>query len=68
MFSPTTIDARGENAWGVAVKFLTLIQEQIPEEEERKKLMNTWVKSVRDKDYKKFRRALKRYERNRDEE
>jgi hypothetical protein len=63
LYSPTAIDTRGENAWGVAVKFLTLLQEQIPEEAERRKLMNAWMKSVKENDYRKFKRALNRYER-----
>lgn len=61
MFSSQNISVRGENAWAVAVKFLTLLQEQIPEEEERKKLMSTWMRSIKDNDYKKFERALRRY-------
>jgi len=63
LYSPTALDARGENAWGVAVKFLTLLQEQIPEDAERRKLMNAWMKSVKENDYRKFKRALNRYER-----
>ena len=67
MFSPATLEVRGENAWGVAVRFLTLLQEQVPEEDERKKLMNAWVKSLREKDIRKFKRALRRYQRHREE-
>jgi len=67
IFSPATLNARGENAWAVAVKFLTLLQEQIPEDEERRKLMNAWMRSVKDKNYKKFSSALRRYERQRHE-
>lgn len=61
MFSHQNISVRGENAWAVGVKFLTLLQEQIPEEEERKKLMSMWMRAVKDNDYKKFERALRRY-------
>ena len=68
LFSPTTVLARGENAWSVAVKFLTLIQDQVPEEEERRKLMNAWMKSIKDNDFKKFKRALNRYEKSRNED
>lgn len=67
MFSAVSLEVRGENAWGVAVRFLSLLSEQVPEEEERKKLMNAWVKSIRDKDYRKFKRALRRYQRHREE-
>ena len=67
MFSATDLDGRGENAWGVAVKFLTLLTEQIPEEDARKKLMSAWMKSVKENNYKKFRLALKRYERQKNE-
>lgn len=63
MFSAQNLSTRGENAWAVSVKFLTMLQEQIPEEDERKKLMSTWMRAVKDKDYKKFERALKRYHR-----
>jgi hypothetical protein len=66
LFSEPTVDVRGENAWGVAVKFLRLLEQQIEEEEERKKLMGAWMRSVRDNDYKKFQRALKKYRRQRD--
>lgn len=67
MFSAATLETRGENAWAVAVRFLTLLQDQVPEEDERKKLMNAWAKSVREKDFKKFKRALRRYQRHREE-
>ena len=65
-FSPASLDVRGENAHAVAVMFLEYLQEQIPDDEDRRKLMMTWMKSVRDKDYKKFQRALKRYHRKRE--
>ena len=66
-FSPHTVDVRGDNAHAVAVKFLELLVQQIPEEDERRKLMSTWMRSVKDNDYKKFQRALRRYHRKREE-
>lgn len=66
MFSAQNLSVRGENAWAVAVKFLTLLQQQVPEEEERKKLMSTWMRAVKDNDYKKFERALRRYHKRRE--
>lgn len=63
LYEPTTLDVRAENAFGVAVKFFDLIGHMIPEEIERKKLMASWFKAVRDADFKKFRRALRRYDR-----
>lgn len=65
LYSPTAINARGENAWCVAVKFLTLLQDQIDDDAERRKLMNAWMKSIKENDYRKFKRALSRYERQR---
>jgi hypothetical protein len=65
-FSSNTVDVRGENAHAVAVKFLELLMSQIPEDEERRKLMSTWMRSVKDNDYKKFQRALRRYHRSRE--
>ncbi len=67
MYSTTDLDCRAENAWGVAVKFLQLLMDQIPEEEARKKLMSAWMKSVKENNYKKFRLALRRYERQKNE-
>ncbi len=67
LYSPTALDARGENAWGVAVKFLTLLQNQIHDDAERRKLMNAWMKSVKENDYRKFKRALNRYEKSRND-
>lgn len=64
--SPATLETRGENAWGVAVKFMSLLEEQIESEDERKKLMSAWYKSVRDNDFRKFRRALNRYRKSLD--
>ena len=63
MYSHTSLDTRGENAWAVGVKFFSLLQQQIPNEEEQKKLMSAWFKAVRDNDFRKFRRALNRYRR-----
>jgi hypothetical protein len=67
LYAPRKIEQRGENAWFVAVKFLTMLQEQIEEDEDRRKLMSAWMKSVKEKDFKKFSRALRRYERQRQE-
>jgi hypothetical protein len=64
-FSPHTMSVRGEEAHAHAVKFLELLVKQIPEEDERKKLMATWMRSVKDRDYKKFQRALSRYHKRR---
>lgn len=63
LYEPTTIDIRAENAFGVTVKFFELIMKMIPEEIEQKRLMAAWMKSVRDSDFRKFRRALRRYDR-----
>jgi len=66
-FSPQTVDVRGENAHAHAVRFLELLAKQVPEEEERKKLMATWMRSIKARDYKTFQRALKRYGGHREE-
>jgi hypothetical protein len=63
LYEPTTIDIRAENAFGVAVRFFELITRMVPEEIERKRLFSAWVKSVRDADFRKFRRTLRRYDR-----
>jgi len=65
-FSPHTVSVRGEEAHAHAVKFLEMLVAQVPEEDERKKLMATWMRSVKERDYKKFERALKRYHNRRE--
>jgi hypothetical protein len=62
-YEPITIDVRAENAFGVAVKFFDLIKQMIPEELDQKRLMAAFFKAVRDADFRKFRRALRRYDR-----
>jgi len=62
-----SLDQRGENAWGAAVKFLTALEEAVPEPDTRRKLMNSWIRAIKDKDYTKFKSALRRYERKNDE-
>jgi hypothetical protein len=64
-FSPHTVSVRGEEAHAHAVKFLEMLAEQVPEEDERKKLMATWMRSIKERNYKKFERALSRYHRRR---
>lgn len=65
--STASLEVRGENACGVAVKFMTLLRESVEDDDEFRKLASAWYKSVRDNDVKKFKRALKRYERRRKE-
>lgn len=65
LYAPKRLEVRAENAWEVAVRFLNLLQEQIEEDEDRRKLMGAWMKAVKEKDFKKFARALRRYERQR---
>ena len=64
-FSPHTVSVRGEEAHAHAVKFLDMLSEQITDEAECRKLMATWMRSIKDRDYKKFDRALRRYHRRR---
>lgn len=65
-FKPIDLEVRAENAWHVAVKFLTLLHEEIQDDDERRKLMATWMRAVKDKDYPKFKKALKRYDRKKE--
>lgn len=62
--SPTNIEIRAENAYGVAVKFLDLLRKVIDDDEERRKVMSSWFKAVRDSDYKKFKRSFRKYMRH----
>lgn len=59
--SPTNIEIRAENAFGVAAKFIGLLVQAVDNEEDQRKLLSAWFKAVRDNDYKKFKRAFRRY-------
>ena len=61
-YSATTMDVRAENAYAVSVKFMELIERSVSDPEAQRKLMSAWFKSVRDKDFRKFKRALRRYD------
>lgn len=61
--TPVGLDVRGENAWAVAIKFMSLLRDSVKDPEELRKLQSAWYKRVRDNDFKKFRRALNRYRR-----
>lgn len=63
LYAPTTIDVRAENAFGVATRFFVMIDQMIPETKEQQRLMLAWFKSVKDNDFRKFRRALRKYDR-----
>lgn len=68
MYSPASVEGRGEDAWAAAVKFLTMLDEQIRDDDEKKKLMSAWMKSVKDNDFRKFKRALRRYNKKLEED
>jgi hypothetical protein len=63
MYSPITLEVRADNAFSVAVRVFELIEKMVPDDENQKRLMGAWFKSVRDRDFKKFKRALRRYDR-----
>jgi len=66
-FSGADLEARGENACGVAMKFMGLLREHIEDDEAFRRVASAWYKSVRDNDPRKFKRALKRHERRQQE-
>ena len=63
-YSPLRMDIRAENAYAVAVKFFSMLETNIQDEEEFRRIMHAWFKAVRDKDFKKFQRAMRRYQRD----
>lgn len=67
-FSGADLEVRGENACGVAIKFMELLRERITDDEAFRRVASAWYKSVRDDDVRKFKRALRRYERKQQEQ
>lgn len=66
-FSAVDLETRGENAAGVAIKFMELLRSEVNDDDEFRKLASAWYKSVRDNDVKKFKRAWRRYMRRKNE-
>lgn len=62
-FSGIDLETRGVNAIGVAMKFMELLHEHIDDDEDFRRVASAWYKSIRDKDERKFKRALKKYKR-----
>ena len=60
-FSSVRLDVRAENSWAVAVKFFNLLEAHIPDEDQRYKIMLAWFKAVKQNDFRKFQRAMRRY-------
>lgn len=60
LFRPQSVEIRAETAHATAIKFLALLQEEFPDEDEFRKLMMTWLRSVKDNDFRKFRRVLRK--------
>lgn len=63
LFRPFTVEQRGEQAFLMAVKFFSLLEKEVPDPEKQAKLMMTWMKSIRDNNYRKFQRAWAKYQR-----
>lgn len=66
-FSAVDLETRGENAAGVAIKFMELLRSEVDDDDEFRKLASAWYKSVRDNDVKKFKRAWRRYMKRKNE-
>lgn len=62
-FSGVDLETRGVNAINVAQKFMELLAEHIEDEDDFRRVASAWYKSVRDNDERKFKRALKKYNR-----
>jgi hypothetical protein len=62
LYSPRRLEGRAEDAWAGAINVMNMIREHIEGEDDQKRLMSAWFKAVRDNDFKKFSRALKKYE------
>jgi len=62
-YSPVALEVRAENAFAMTGRLFQLIRQMIPDEEDQKRLISSWLKSSRDGDFKKFRRTLRRYDR-----
>jgi hypothetical protein len=67
LYSPVTLEIRAENAYGVANKLFDLIRQMIPNEDDQKRMMKYWLKSVVEADFRKFIKVLKRYDRAKDQ-
>lgn len=65
MLQPRTVEIRAEVAHSSAINFLNLLRHEFPDENEYRRLMMNFLRSIKDNDFKKFRRVLQRAERDR---
>lgn len=63
MYEPVTLEVRADNAYWVAVRLFQLIEKMVGDTEDQRRLMSSWFKAVRDRDFKKFKRGLRRFDR-----
>jgi len=59
--SPGEVLMRAQDAFGVAIKLFTLIDNTVPDPENNHKIKMAWFKAVRDNDFRKFNKAYKKY-------
>lgn len=63
-YSKLDVGVRGLDSCVAAMKFIDLLNEEVEDEAERKKLLNAWFKSVRNADPSKFEKAFRKFRRN----
>lgn len=63
-YSKLDVGVRGLNACEAALKFIDLLNSEIEDEEEQKRLLNAWFKAVRNSDPSKFEKAFRKFRRN----
>lgn len=61
-YAPVTIDVRAETVYGATIKFFELLNRMIPEDIEKRRLKASFFKAISVGDFKKFQRALRRYD------
>ncbi len=61
---PQTVEIRAETAHTSAINFLKLLRTEFPDEGEYRRLMMNFLRSIKDNEFKKFRRVLSRAERD----
>lgn len=60
-FSGSGVETRAENALNVAVKFLELLHNEVPDDKAYDLMFKAWFRAVKDNDFGKFKRTYRKY-------
>lgn len=56
-----SLEVRADNAFAAARKLFDLLEQKIKDKDDLDKIQKAWLRAVKDNDFSKFKRILKKY-------